>query len=243
MRNMRTNKEEISTILLYALAIGFFFSFDNWGTESSVNLSIGFFHLISYTIGSLITLILYTYGSKFVGQSIGVHSFIKTSYIGLFISLLIVMLSEGKLVLFIPPGFSFDMHPNLMKGRFYRHQTHKDFALSGIGSIMFQLIALLLISTFSLDSFLLFSHMGEVLMFSILFSLIPFDLIIKPFEKRAGQSIGSSIIFKNRGLFVFIITFILVIYLVSVQFSFFVSLLFATFASLCIYLYYKFKIE
>ncbi|MFT4313479.1 MAG: hypothetical protein ACMXYA_03645, partial [Candidatus Woesearchaeota archaeon] len=89
---------------------------------------------IQYMIIFLVILFLTSFIQKIVAVYIGSKIILKTSWLGLIISFFMTFLYAGFFLFFIPPGYDFEGKQKFLIGRFFRLQSHKDYAvISAVG--------------------------------------------------------------------------------------------------------------
>ncbi len=244
IRNTATfTNGEFATLYLYTFIfslIGLFFTYRR-------NTELEYFEIILYLVQYIIIfgiiILSISYIQKIAGAVIGSHVTASRSWVGIIFSAFLSFMSSGFFFFFIPPGYVFDGKKEFLIGRFYRVLSHKDYAvISAIGIFSLIIVMLVLYST-GLTQYSFFSQFALVILFYVLYSLIPFDFLTKLFEKDDGLSIGISILYKSRTWYVGTIMFCLSVYALTVFGSFVIALLFSIIISTIIALWYYFSYE
>ena len=100
------SQPEITGIIASVFILGLIFSFRNWG-DQQFDLTIGLTHLFIVFTLAAISLIFRITCQKFVGLSRGYNPEFKVWWVGLFLSLILALVSNGRLTLiFVGTVFS-----------------------------------------------------------------------------------------------------------------------------------------
>jgi len=225
--NLRTQyaKKEVWILFWYALFIGFIFSY----RDLRVDYGQGIENLVLYVVLGFFGLLAFSYIQKVASNFIGVKAEVQMSFIGIIISVIIAVLFSGLLFFFISPGFIL-RGKQARPGAKYIHKTWANFLEVAFAGTFFLLLLGLLFST--TNNIALFDSFGRLLIYIVLFSLIPFDLILSYFDRDFGATAGTAIIYKNFTAYVFILVFTIVALAMSYSSAFILSIVFGILAAI-----------
>ena len=186
-------KKEKRDILIATLIIGFIFSFRDWGTGDSVDIVTGVTNLIITIIIVAIALVIHESAHRFFALSIGYKSEFKPWYGGLIVSLILVIVSNGRVQLALPGGM---VNAVMARHRLGEFRYGLNYWENGIIALYGPLFNLLL--AFIAKVFLYFAPqswiLDKFLFVNILFAICTM-LPIPPLD-------GMSVFFASRVLYV-----------------------------------------
>ena len=236
---VRFNSEEVLMIFLYAILIGFIFSFRSWGDPFSYIVGLSNW-LYFGALGFIVTLSI-IFIQKVIGAHSGIIPTFRITSIYFIISLVIVFLTSGLITFFLPPGFTTSENKRMMLGRTRYKEAFSDYLRLGFGGI---------VACVFLGIFFSFAFFPERLMaLSSLFflyafySLIPIDLLLSWQDKTTGVSNGMAILYPSRSTYVFCLVFIFAGYILSYTRTIFFSIIFSILIALFVSIMWFLKKE
>lgn len=222
---------EIITFALTAFVIGFVFSFRRWGVDTW-DAFVGLHNLAYFTALAFILILVVVYLQKFTAAMHGFSVSFARSYTYLIIPIILSFFTNGYSLFFIPPGFTLKENLGLMLGRNRYRRGLSDYTLLGlIGTLVPTTLAIFFSTTFVGG---LLPEFGTLIFLYVLFSLLPFDFIFRPFDGGTGVSYGSAIFYKSRTFYIYAFIYLASAYFMVVSESFVFTVLFAFVVSLII---------
>ena len=231
----RYSSGEIIALFVYGLTAGFVLSFNKWGGEV-FDAGTGVDNLIYYTLISLFILFAATYVQKIVGAHSGVVPKFHFSLWSILIPLISIFITAGTVPFFMLPGFSTTENLSHMLGRNRFRKGFVDYMQIGMSGTVFLTVSGLFFSLPFLQN--IFSGVNTTFFIFAALSLIPFDLVLKPIDKKCGVSNACGIFFCSRSLYIFAIIFLLLAFILSQTTLFFISLLVSVGLAFCVALLY-----
>ncbi|MCD6590017.1 hypothetical protein J7K74_02430 [Candidatus Woesearchaeota archaeon] len=135
-RHLRYSKQEILSIILASILFGIILGFDEWGYGNIVDINLGIYNTISYIFYSFIALILIRTSQKMMAIAYGYEGMVEIDPRALIASILIGIVSLGKLPLMLSGRIFFKSHKTLRVGRFRQLYMHHELGLSIIAGII-----------------------------------------------------------------------------------------------------------
>jgi hypothetical protein len=222
--HVRFSNHEVFLILGYALLMGFLFSFTKWGDETGAySLSVGLSQWAYYAALSFIVVLSVIFFQKFSGSHIGIIPTFHVTWAYIITSLILIVLTNGKVLLFFPPGFVTEQSLRNMLGRNRYFEAFSDFIRIGASGIFLCVVFGIFFSLKFIPQSLV--PLKEIFFFYAIFSLIPIDIIFSWNVKKPALSNGMAILYPSRPLYIAILIFVLVAYVLSFTQTFFFSLL------------------
>lgn len=213
------SRTEWYILLVYSLLLSILFS---------LRLDENYDGLFYYLLLSFCALIIYFFTVKMMAIRTGNIATITFSYSAVFLSALFLLIDVDA-VFFIPPFFMLTQNDRLMHGRNPYPKNMHDFVVIAQGVVLLPVFVFSLLSLFIGGSFM--KDVFMVLFFLYLYTFIPFDALIKLFEKVSGNLLGTGVLYRSRtffvGLSLFLISFYLMFRFTDALYSFFFSFIFA----------------
>ncbi len=261
-KNASYSHFELISILSFGFIIGFLFAFDNWGIGDVYNRSVGIQNLLLYVIAAIFVMFLFTYIQKVIGVLVGVHASHRVSWVYLAISILLCILSAGKLIIFIPPTLHIRQQEHLSIGR-------KPFAFSVKNLRIFALLPVLALVTIAVVVSEVFpisdaaaSAIFWVSFLTVLYSLIPIEFLVNiPMvfarekaeiivsehmthkTETKGTSLGSILLFGSKMNLIFAFIFLICSLISQVTTGVIFTILFSFLVALAMTTIYFIKTE
>jgi hypothetical protein len=222
--HVRFTNHEVFLIIGYAFLVGFLFSFTQWGDADGVfSWIIGLSNLIYYSALSFIVILTTIFFQKLVGAHIGILPTFQLTWGYVIVPLLIAFLTNGKIIMFFPPGYITTESLRNMMGRNRYREAFSDFLRIGLTAIF---ICVVLGTFFSLKFIpTQLIPIKEIFFFYAFYSLIPIDIIFSWNTKNPTISNAMSILYPSRSIYIFTIVFVALAYILSLTQTFFFTLL------------------
>lgn len=197
------SQKEVIYIIAHSIVFGFLFSFQMWGTVS-VDYFYGLSRLLLYSVFSFFALLLIIFGQKFFAARNAIEHEVGISIVAICLSLFLAMISNGSIVLPIPPGFHLGNATSFRVGMSKYQKGIREYARIGFGSIM---VATLVALIFRGLGFVYAVEFAKVVIFLLFMSMIPIDFLIGLIDKKIGVSNGTVMLYHSRTLFIFAAVF------------------------------------
>lgn len=218
------SKEELLAVITTAVAGGFIFSFNDWGSDG-VDFLFGVQNLFTSTLFVFLLLTFQIIVWKLVGIRYGLDVVYDKYPLGLLIGVFIAFLSFGYLPFFITGKLDYKTIQNLRIGKF-RSTFAKNWEVglvAGAGPLALFFLAILFSSLQGLTGLAIFHDAILIAVLLACYSLLPLPLIqtanpytvyMSRIEAFEGNVPGFDIFFASRKWYLFIIS-------MSVIFTFF----------------------
>ncbi|MFT4311689.1 MAG: hypothetical protein ACMXYF_00485 [Candidatus Woesearchaeota archaeon] len=213
--------KEVFILISYSFIFGFLFSFARWSIEN----------LLTFSAMSFLVLFFLMSGQKWMAHRKHMYVSMAFSYWALFVSLVLCIVSNGSIILPIPPGIILEKHEHVGK----KMQGFREFAKIGFAGIFVTILFGLLFSQLE--------ALTSILFYIVFVSLLPLDFIFRYFEPHSGNLPGTLIFYRSRTLYVFTLIFFLASSLMALSGEVLFTLFFGLMVGLFGSLYYIIKIE
>lgn len=235
--------KEVQVILAYAILLGFIFSFNMWGVDGVVDISYGLYNFALFSALSFIGLVFLSATVKIAADRIHHTVTICMSKVGFIASIGLIFILQGVIPLFIPPFFIFDKKGLSFLGGVHQETSLRHYSFIAItGLIMLSILSWILLS-FSFTN-PLFTVLPYIILFLIVYSLIPFEFLIVLVEDLKGAvSLGTATFYRTRVGFVFLFLFIALGFFSIHYFDLLWTIVFSTTVAIIISFIYFYKIE
>jgi len=222
--------EELKSVAIGSLILGFMISFGEWGVER-FNLIYGLYHLVGGILISASSILFHVSVQKILGLRIGFTTKYKLWWYGLLSGLIITLITNGKIWwLIIPGGVTCSIIGKYRLGKFRYGLNYIALGFIGIigpiGSIIFGTIFK------NLDIFLGITHplIDKIFIFNLVYAICTM-LPIPPLD-------GHLTFFASRVWYVFLFTLIFAYAILIILFSIYSWILALAIGGLIVFIYY-----
>lgn len=249
---------ELLVLFIHSFVVAFLFSFDNWGNEV-FSYSQGIQNFILTFLLALFVTFLLTWMIKISGYFVGAHPVFYLSWKSVMVSLLLIFISRGFIIFFIPPFLKFEPKHHLALGRKPTLHALKNLANVPTLALVAMGLFALLIRFVSFIPTVVSQELFAITLFTLLYSLIPIEFGIKIIElflkvkaekfapkehaNESSSSIGALIWYGSRILFTFILAFTIALQLFAYTGGFFWALILTLISAGIVTVVYMVKIE